>query len=211
MAPTGGDDEEIATIASRAISQRRLLSFEYYKENEDELSVRKVEPYALINGREGWYLASFDPSRQSVRHFRLDRIKSATVTDERFVPRSDVDPAADVDGWPRTGEVPSSSRARIWISPLRARWAREERTVVAELEDGAVIVALGFAGIDWLVREVLKEAGDAVVLEPAEARDAVRAAAESIRAIAAPAGRRGRRPKARVSRNGSRQKRAVAR
>jgi proteasome accessory factor C len=171
-------------VVSRAIAQRRLLSFEYYKENEDEFSTRMVEPYALINGREGWYLASFDPARDDVRHFRLDRIKSATVTDESFEPRADVDPAADVDGWPRTGEVPASRRARLWISPERARWAREERTVLAELEDGAVIVELGFAGVDWLVREVLKEAGDAVVLDPEDAREAVREAAGSIAAAA---------------------------
>jgi proteasome accessory factor C len=68
----------------------------------------------------------------------------------------------------------------VWISPERARWAREERNVVAELADGAVIVELGFAGVDWLVRETLKEAGDAVVLEPGDARDAVRHAAEAI-------------------------------
>jgi predicted DNA-binding transcriptional regulator YafY len=176
----GGDDVEIAHIVSEAIATRRLLGFEYYKENEDEFSTRTVEPYALINGREGWYLASFDPSRDSVRHFRLDRIKSAAVTDESFTPRADVDPAADVAGWPRTGEVPASSRARVWISPQRARWAREERSVVAELADGSVIVELGFAGIEWLVRETLKEAGDAVVLAPAEARDAVRQAAQAI-------------------------------
>ena len=185
VARTGGDDAEIAAVVSRAIAQHRLLSFEYYKENEDEFSSRTVEPYALINGREGWYLASFDPSRSDTRHFRLDRIKSASVTDERFEPRSDVDPAADVDGWPRTGVVPSSRRASIWISPERARWAREERTVVAELADGAVIVELGFAGVDWLVREVLKEAGDAVVLEPEDARSELRAAAEAIRATPA--------------------------
>jgi predicted DNA-binding transcriptional regulator YafY len=113
----GGDDEEIAQIVSQAIAARRLLAFEYYKENEDEFSTRTVEPYALINGREGWYVASFDPTRDSVRHFRLDRIKSATVTDASFTPRADVDPAADVAGWPRTGEVPASSRARVWISP----------------------------------------------------------------------------------------------
>ncbi|HTX46382.1 MAG TPA: WYL domain-containing protein [Solirubrobacteraceae bacterium] len=180
MGTTPGDDAEIAAVVSRAIAGRRLLSFEYYKENEDEFSTRLVEPYALINGREGWYVASFDPSRDNVRHFRLDRFKSATATDERFEPRADVDPAADVDGWPRTGEVPASRRAEVWISPERARWAREERTVVAELEDGAVIVELGFAGVDWLVREVLKEAGDAVVLEPPDARDAVRTAAEAM-------------------------------
>jgi len=176
----GGDDAEISAVVSRAIASRHLLSFEYYKQNEDEFSTRLVEPYALINGREGWYVASYDPTRENVRHFRLDRIKSASVTGEAFEPRPDVDPAADVDGWPRTGEVPASRRAQVWISPERARWAREERTVIRELEDGSVIVELGFAGVDWLVREVLKEAGDATVLEPADARDAVRAAAESI-------------------------------
>ena len=180
FAAPGGDDASIAAEVSRAISRRRMLSFEYYKENEDEFSTRLVEPYALINGREGWYVASFDPTRDSVRHFRLDRIKSATVTEDTFEPRPDVDPAADVDGWPRTGEVPASRRAQVWISPERARWAREERAVVAELEDGAVIVELGFAGTDWLVRETLKEAGDAVVLSPEDARAAVRAAAEAI-------------------------------
>jgi proteasome accessory factor C len=185
----GGDDAEIAAVVSRAIADRRLLSFEYYKENEDEFSTRTVEPYALINGREGWYVASFDPARDAVRHFRLDRIKSATVSDETFEPRPDVNPAADVDGWPRTGEVPASRRARLWISPERARWAREERTVVAELEDGALVVELGFKGLDWLVREVLKEAGDAAVLEPEDARAAVLEAARSVRATAEPISR----------------------
>jgi predicted DNA-binding transcriptional regulator YafY len=189
MAPPGGDDVEISALVSQAIAQQQLLSFEYYKENEDEFSLRTVEPYALINGREGWYVASFDPARESVRHFRLDRIKSAVVSDEHFEPRPDIDPAADVDGWPRTGEVPASRRARVWVSPERARWAREERTVVADLDDGAVIVELGFAGVNWLVREVLKEAGDAVVLEPDDARAAARAGAQAARAAAEPVSR----------------------
>jgi predicted DNA-binding transcriptional regulator YafY len=184
FASPGGDDAEIAAVVSRAIAQRRLLRFEYYKENEDEFTTRTVEPYALINGRDGWYLASFDPARGAVRHFRLDRFKSAQVTDESFQPRPGVDPAAEVSGWPRTGEVPASRRARVLISPERARWAREERTVLAELPDGSVIVELAFAGADWLVREVLKEAGDAAVLEPADARAAVLRTAEAIAAMA---------------------------
>ncbi len=61
FATAGGDDVEIARVVSQAIAARRLLSFEYYKENEDEFSERTVEPYALINGREGWYLGSYDP------------------------------------------------------------------------------------------------------------------------------------------------------
>ena len=56
--------------------------------------------------------------------------------------------------------------------------------MIAELGDGALIVERGFAGIRYLVRDVLKEAGDAVVLEPKDARSAVRDAAETIRALA---------------------------
>jgi proteasome accessory factor C len=185
VAESSGDDSEIARVVSQAVAGRRLLRIEYYKPNEDEFIERVVEPYALINGREGWYVASFDPSRDDVRHFRLDRVKSAEALKERYTPRPEVDPAADVDGWPRTGEVPASRQARVWISPGRARWAREERAVAETLTDGAVIVELAFAGTDWLVREVLKEAGDAVVLEPADAREAVLAAALKLRQPAA--------------------------
>ena len=189
VAPTSGDDSDVARLVSKAIVERRMIELEYYKENEDELSPRTVEPYALTNGREGWYVASFDPERDGVRHFRLDRIKHVTVTATKFEPRPEVDPAAEVDGWLRTGEVPASRSARVWVSPERARWAREARRVVEEWSDGSVIVELSFAGVDWLVREILKEAGDAAVLEPEDARDAVRAAVARLReANAAPVG-----------------------
>jgi proteasome accessory factor C len=169
-----GDDSDHARTVSQAIAARRLLAFEYYKKNEDEYSQRVVEPYALVNGQEGWYVKAYDPVKEDVRHFRLDRVKSATVTDEPYEPRSDIDPVADIDGWLRGGEVEASRRARVWFSPERARWERETRTVVDELQDGAVIVELSYAGTDWLVRTVLEEAGDAVVLSPPEARSAVR-------------------------------------
>ncbi|HEY1457174.1 MAG TPA: WYL domain-containing protein [Solirubrobacteraceae bacterium] len=177
------EDSEAAGTISRAITSRRLVELDYYKENEDEFSLRRVEPYALTNGREGWYVASFDPDKGEMRHFRLDRIRGARVTDETFQPRPEVDPAAEVDGWLRTGEVPASRTARVWISPERARWAREQRRLIEERSDGSIVVELSFAGVDWLVREVLKEAGDAVVLAPADAREAVLAAAVRLRVV----------------------------
>jgi predicted DNA-binding transcriptional regulator YafY len=181
IAAAPGDDPSIARVVNAAIARRRLLRLEYYKANEDEFSQRTVEPYALINGREGWYVASFDLAKDDLRHFRLDRVKSAEVLDETFEPRPEIDAAADVEGWPRTGEVPASRTARVWVSPERARWAREDLAVAAELADGAVIVELPFAGTDWLVRRVLAEAGDAAVLEPADARAAVRDAVAKLR------------------------------
>jgi predicted DNA-binding transcriptional regulator YafY len=57
---------------------------------------------------------------------------------------------------------------------------------VADLDDGSIVVEMTFKGIDYLVKEILKEAGDAVVLEPAEAREAVQTAAERLLAPSGP-------------------------
>jgi proteasome accessory factor BC len=184
VASVGGDDSVVARVASEAIAARRLLRLDYYKPNEDEFSQRVVEPYALVNGLEGWYVACFDPDRDDVRHFRLDRIRHVEITEIEFEPRPEVDPAAEVDGWLRTGEVHASRTARVWVSPERARWAREERRVAEELADGSVIVELSFKGTDFLVRDVLSEGGDAAVLEPAQAREAVLTAVQRLRAAA---------------------------
>ena len=52
--------------------------------------------------------------------------------------------------------------------------------MLAELDDGAVIVEWAFKGERYLVKEILKEAGDAAVLEPADVREAVLTAAERL-------------------------------
>ena len=181
MTSARGDDSEIARVVSRAVAERRLLEIDYYKENEDEFVSRRIEPYQLLNGQEGWYVHCFDPERDAARSFRLDRIRSVELLDERFEPRPGIEP--DVSGWPTTGEVPASRAARVWVAPERARWAREDRSVIEELDDGAVVVELHFAGEDWLAREILKEAGDAAVLEPEDARLAVLAAAEALAGV----------------------------
>ena len=117
-----------------------------------------------------------------MRHFRLDRIKRAKVTDETLRararrstrrPRSTAGcaPARCRPRAPRAcGSRPSARAGRA----RRAAWSRSAR-------DGAVVVELSFAGVDWLVREILREAGDAAVLEPEDAREAVRAAVARLR------------------------------
>ncbi len=176
-APNVADD--VAHTVERAVHESRLLSLEYWSA-EQKFSRRRVEPYALFNGTEAWYVAAFDLDNDRLQHFRLDRIKSATALDEHFERRPDLDPIADVGGWPRTGTVEGSRIARVWISPDQARWEAEKRTLVAELEDGGIVVELPFKGIAFLVKEILKEAGDAAVLEPADAREAVLTAAERL-------------------------------
>jgi proteasome accessory factor C len=178
--PTVAD--EIAHTVERAVHENRLLEFEYW--DEEKFSQRRAEPYALFNSKDGWYVAAFDLEKDRLRHFRLDRIKEAVALEETFERRADLDPVADVGGWPRTGTVEGSRVAHVWISPEHARWTAEERTVLAERDDGSIVVEWPFMGTRYLVREVLKEAGDAAVLAPADAREAVLAVAEGLLAAA---------------------------
>ncbi|MDA0169280.1 WYL domain-containing protein [Solirubrobacter taibaiensis] len=173
-------DEGIMHTIERAMHDNRLLQLEYWTPSSDRYSERSVEPYAMINSREGWYVAAWDLKNEQLRHFRLDRIKGAQVEDKTFEPREGLNPAADIGGWPRTGRIGGSRSARVKVSAEQARWTREQRTVLTELEGDEVVVEYTFKGLDFLVREVLKEAGDAVVLEPADAREAVLVAAEAL-------------------------------
>jgi len=169
----GRDDSEVIRAVNDAIEKRRVLELHYYKENEDEFIKREVEPYQLVSGPEGWYLGCYDLGRDDTRHFRLDRMKEAKLTRRSFEPREGVEERLAEQEWLVHGEVGSAGVARVWVSPERARWLREERNVVEELSDGAVVVELPYGSADWLVREILKGLGDLVVLEPPDARKAV--------------------------------------
>ena len=45
--------------------------------------------------------------------------------------------------------------------------------MIEELADGAVVIEVPYGSTDWLLREILKGAGELVVLEPEAAREAI--------------------------------------
>jgi proteasome accessory factor C len=180
IAASQADDSEISTLLSQAIQGHLLVEIEHYKEDQDTFTKRTIEPYSLMNGREGWYVHTWDREREAPRDFRLDRIKTADVSNDTFDVRDGMVP--DLDGWPRSGTLSTGTSAKIWISPEHAPRAREEYEPSLELKDGAILIDLPYGGVNWLVTEVFKFAGDAVVLEPADAREAVRDAAKALSA-----------------------------
>ena len=177
--PTVVDD--VAQTVERAVHERRLLEFEYW--DEQQLLAAPGGAVRAVQRLAGGLVV-----RRRVRSRPRAAAATSGSTASRASWRStstssaaqDLDPIADIGGWPRTGTVEGSRVAHVWISPEQARWAREKRTVVAELERRRGGRRVPFKGIDYLVKEILKEAGDAAVLEPADAREAVLAAAERL-------------------------------
>ncbi len=73
----------------RAIAENKKIRFEYMKWNEDKKMVRRreesyvVSPWALTWDDENYYLIAYDEEANSIKHFRVDKLKSIQVLDEK--------------------------------------------------------------------------------------------------------------------------------
>jgi proteasome accessory factor C len=152
-------DDDIMHRAEIAIAEHRVLELEYWTQSQDRYSERKVEPYGRINSREGWYIAAWDPERGRLIHFRLDRIKRAKILDEHFEPSKDLDVAADIGGWPRTGRIGGSRSARVKVSKEQARWAREQRPVLTEVRIGRLRTGVATRPAEVALRDAERFSG----------------------------------------------------
>lgn len=72
--------QRIPEVIERAIEIGRVLRVDYLDRFE-VASAREVEPTALLNGANGWYLVAWCRLRADTRCFRLDRIRSVTLTE----------------------------------------------------------------------------------------------------------------------------------
>jgi predicted DNA-binding transcriptional regulator YafY len=73
-----------------------------------------------------------------------------------------------------------AQRASVWCSPQVAGWLVEEHRAAARHADGSVLVEIPYASEDWLVRELLKHQGEAVLFEPVRLRATVAEMAERV-------------------------------
>jgi proteasome accessory factor C len=162
-------EEDLVSTFSDAIRSRRLVEVEYQKEGEETWSKRLVEPYSLERQLPNWRVHTWDRTRGGERSFRLDRMRSARLAEERFEPRDGFEPRGLRD----------ARRARIWFSPEVARW-RVERGDARPLADGAALGEWAVGSADWLIGEIFSFRGEAVVLEPDDLRAQIAAHAKAL-------------------------------
>ncbi|MER3409391.1 MAG: WYL domain-containing protein, partial [Thermoleophilia bacterium] len=86
-------EESLIATLSEGIKARRLVELDYWKVGEETATRHLVEPYALERQLPHWYVHTWDRTRQGPRSFRLDRMRSARLTEETFQPRPGFDPA----------------------------------------------------------------------------------------------------------------------
>jgi proteasome accessory factor C len=155
------DEEALVKVLSQGAEKHRVVELEYLKEGEEKPSLRRVEPYTIERELPVWRVHTWDRSADGARTFRLDRMRSARLTDERFEPREGFDPSYLLN--PRV--------ARLLHSPNVARWKLERGA--QPLTDGSALAHVPYKTEDWLLSEVLADRGETFVLEPQRLRDLV--------------------------------------
>ena len=67
-----------------AIKNRLQIKFTYQKFWEEELSQRLVEPYALKEFKNRWYIMAKDSKDNNIKSFALDRLTNLEITNQTY-------------------------------------------------------------------------------------------------------------------------------
>lgn len=67
-----------------AIKNRLKIKFTYQKFWEEELSQRLVEPYALKEFKNRWYIMAKDSKDNNIKSFALDRLSNLEITNQTY-------------------------------------------------------------------------------------------------------------------------------
>lgn len=67
-----------------AIKNRFLVRFDYRKFWDEDISRRELEPYALKEFKNRWYVLGRDAGAGAVKHFGLDRLSKLEIYESKF-------------------------------------------------------------------------------------------------------------------------------
>lgn len=166
-----GQRKELFNQIRNAILNRRVMQFDYYGQY-GEMSSRCVEPVQLLFKEYTWYVRAFCRTRQTMRLFKVLRMKRVVVSEETFSPReTENSPVKDdrfVQGVTKKDDYAKPTEITIWIDKKEAyriydRFREEEITV---LPDGNFKVQMNCVLDDWVYGMILSFGPSAQVLKP---------------------------------------------
>jgi proteasome accessory factor C len=112
-------EPELVTLLRQAAAAAEAVEITYSSLGRGETTERVVEPWAVFSSLGNWYLRAHCRRAGGERVFRIDRIRRATPTGERFTPPPG-SPSTEVSYSPSEDDVV----AEISLGPA-ARWVAE--------------------------------------------------------------------------------------
>lgn len=163
-------DEAAIPDLLRAAREQTVIEFDYLASGMSQSKRRRIDPWGVVLRGGHWYVVGHDHDRSAVRAFRASRIVSAVKQRKEQVTHAapdDVDLAALVGSGLHDDDITARVRVRAGMgAQLRQRaLAPSDPSVDAEIEVRA--------DRRELLRMLCASGAGAVVLEPADLREAV--------------------------------------
>lgn len=158
---------------AEAVRAGRRVRFDYRGASDTAPAGRNVEPWGVVWWHGRWYLVGHDLDREAPRVFRLSRVVGEPRVEG---PEGAVTVPAGIDLTALVSEsdpVGTEVLARVRVRHDRAIGLRRQTIDIADDGDGWDVVTVPCPDPHRLADQVLGYGADAVILAPAEARDAV--------------------------------------
>lgn len=177
-----GDNQLLIVLASAAQTRQRVrLS---YRSNQDEVSLRDVDPYGLVYRWGLWYMSGMCHLRHGLRSFRLDRVQAAEPLEIHFERPADFDTASHLNA-----SIANLPRA----FPVEVRLHTDLHTATLELgrtvgmlvpQPDGVRLSTSTDNLAWFARQLARLPFDFEIIHPAELRTAIREQAQRMLRLA---------------------------
>lgn len=175
-----GIDQRVLLPIQQAVVRRRVLRLNYRARARADTTVRDVEPLGVIYYGGAWYLVAWCRLRVSLRHFKLERIRSMEVLAEQFAVKADFSLRAHLES---ENALRDHLPAKVWFSEEAIERARRENFsgfVEARPARGGYEVDFLTFSLEWLAKWLLSFATEAEALEPRELREEIRTQALAV-------------------------------
>jgi predicted DNA-binding transcriptional regulator YafY len=168
-----------------ACHHSQKVRIRYYAASKNEESERVIDPYLIdIYRGSNPYVIAFCNKRQDFRDFRIDRIKELQVLEESFQRDPNFNPKEYLANRFQYERGNQTFSVAIWFDRATAPFIRERRwhitQTIEEHPDGSLTLQMEVPGLNDLKRWVLGYGKGAMVLEPPELLEMLRAEISSM-------------------------------
>jgi len=169
-------------LLTLAIMEERKVRIIYETRSRGgDINERVVRPYHLMAYVRSWQLIAHCERRDSVLMFKIDRIREATLLDERyrFPADFDLDDYLGMTWGIMRGESCEPEDVVLRFEPEAGHWVAEEQwhksQQIKELDDGSIVFRLKVVTTPEFVNWILYYGSRVEVLEPKNFRERVAA------------------------------------
>jgi predicted DNA-binding transcriptional regulator YafY len=176
------DADRFQTVC-RALLGRQRLQMTYYSRSRDRETERAVSPQRLVYYRDNWYMDAWCHSKEALRSFSLDAIRSAEPTGESAIEVPEIELDRELGAGYGIFSGGELRTAVLCFSPEMARWVSREKWHPQQEgrfgADGSYTLTLPYSAERELVMDIMRFGAEVEVLGPPELRQSVSSALET--------------------------------